>query len=267
MTSDAVTVTVAAAARPPALRQWWALTTRGLGSIVRNGEFILAFVSPAFLAICFYLPLRSMMNQTPGMDYAQFLMPIITLQSVAFVATSAAMRVAFDRANGINTRFRTLPMPLAVPGLARFAANMVLLVISLVCATIVCLVIGWRPDGGVGGTIALYAVSFGVGAALTVIADGAGVLASSPEATSQALTLPVLILGMLSTGFIPESKFPHWIGPFVRNQPVSHLAAAMRALNDGTATWAVVAPALYWTAGLLVFGLVLVVVGARRWDR
>ena len=131
----------------------------------------------------------------------------------------------------------------------------------------VCLVIGWRPEGGVGGTAGLYGVSVAVGVALAVIADGIGLLASSPEATSQALALPVLILGMLSTGFVPESQFPDWIAPFVRNQPVSQFADAMRAFNDGTATADAVLPAVWWCIGLFAVGAVLVYLGTRRLRR
>ncbi len=255
------------APRITARQQWWALTTRGLGSLVRNGEIVLALVAPVFLAVCFYLPLRSIMNQYPGMDYAQFLMPIITLQSISFVASSAAMRASFDRAHGINIRFRTLPMRISVPVLARLSTSVVLLVIALVCATAVCLVMGWRPEGSVGGTAALYGVSVAVGVSLAVIADGIGLLASSPEATSQALALPVLILGMLSTGFVPESQFPDWIAPFVRNQPVSQFADAMRAFNDDTASADVVLPAVWWCIGLFVLGAGLVYLGTRRLQR
>ncbi|MET9201185.1 ABC transporter permease [Gordonia sp. NPDC003585] len=253
--------------QPKAGRQWWALTTRGVGGLVRNGEIVLAIVAPAFLAICFYLPLRSIMNAYPGMDYAQFLMPIITLQSISFVTSSAAMRSSFDRTHGINTRFRTLPMPTPVPALARMSADMVLLFAALICATIVCLIMGWRPEGGVVGTAGLYGIAVAVGASLALIADAIGLLANSPEATSQALALPVLILGMLSTGFVPESQFPDWIAPFVRNQPISQFANAMRALNDGTATTSVVMPAIWWCIGLFVTGLILLVLGIRRLQR
>ncbi|NED67209.1 ABC transporter, partial [Streptomyces sp. SID10244] len=97
--------------------QWWTLTGRGVSSMVRNGEIIFAFVAPVLLAICFYVPLRSIMNAAPGMDYADFLMPIISLQSVSFVASSAAMRSAVDATKGINTRFLTLPMPPVIPPL------------------------------------------------------------------------------------------------------------------------------------------------------
>ncbi|MFC4745654.1 ABC transporter permease [Gordonia hankookensis] len=248
--------------RPP--QQWWALTTRGLSGIVRNGEIIFAMIAPAFLAVCFYVPLRSLMDAYPGMNYAQYLMPIIALQSVGFVASASAMRSSMDGLRGINLRFRVMPMNSLVPVAARGSANAVLLAISLVFATIASLLIGWRPHGGIGGTIGLYAVAFVVGLLVAVIADALGLLAGSPESTSQMLGLPILILGMLSTGFVPESQFPEWIQPFVRNQPVSQFSGAMRAFNDGTATWSVVAPTVYWCLGMAGLAAGLLVWAERR---
>ncbi|WP_343287465.1 ABC transporter permease [Gordonia sp. SID5947] len=245
-------------------RQWWALTSRGLTGIVRNGEIIFAMIAPAFLAVCFYVPLRSLMDAYPGMNYAQYLMPIIALQSVGFVASASAMRSSMDGLRGINLRFRVMPMSAFVPVAARGSANAVLLTISLVFATIASLLIGWRPHGGFLGTVGLYAVALTVGLLVAVIADALGLLASSPEATSQLLGLPILILGMLSTGFVPESQFPEWIQPFVRNQPVSQFSNAMRAFNDGTATWSVVAPTVYWCLGMAGLAAALLLWAERR---
>jgi ABC-2 type transport system permease protein len=78
------------------------------------------------------------------------------------------------------------------------------------------------------------------------------VLSRSPEATSQALTLPQLILGMLSTGFVPEEGFPEWIRPFARNQPISQFAHAMRDLAEGTVNSAALIPALLWCLAFVV---------------
>ena len=101
-------------ATPNSVRQWWTLSTRAIRAVVVNGEIIMAFVSPAFLAVCFYLPLRNIMN-IPGMNYAQFLMPIIVLQSVAFTATSAAMRSALDGKNGDDRNQHDPAKRLAAP--------------------------------------------------------------------------------------------------------------------------------------------------------
>nr|WP_249155083.1 ABC transporter permease [Gordonia polyisoprenivorans] len=238
-----------------------------MSRVYRNGELIFAFLSPAFLAVCFYLPLRSIMNEAPGMNYGQFLMPIIILQSVGFAASSAAMRAANDGAEGINTRFRVLPMSPAVPMLARTATNLALLVVSLLCAAIACLLVGWRADGGVVGTAGLFGLAALIGVLFAMLADGIGLIARTPEATSQALTLPTLILGMVSTGFVPLSQFPEWIQPFVRNQPISQFATAMRALDSRTATWDLVLPSLCWCAGLLALAVLLHLIGNRRLPR
>lgn len=144
------------------------------------------------------------MDAMPGMNYGQFLMPIIILQAVSFAATSAAMRSAFDVSDGINARFRVLPMPGSVPFFARLATNIALLLVSLICGSVAVLIIGWRPDGGVSGTLLLVAIALGIGLLLALVSDGLGLVAGSPQATSQILGLPTMILGMVSTGFMPE---------------------------------------------------------------
>ncbi|WP_168707563.1 ABC transporter permease [Gordonia paraffinivorans] len=250
-------------ARIRPIQQWWALSGRGAVKVFRNGEFIFAFVSPVFLAVCFYLPLSSLMN-VYGLNYGQFLMPIIVLQSVGFVASSAAMRSAFWETMGINNRFRVLPMPGTVPMLARLTTNGLLLLVSLLCATAACLVIGWRPMGGVVGTVTMYAVALVVGLLIALLADGIGLIAGSPQATSQALMLPTLILGMMSTGFVPVSQFPEWIQPFVRNQPISQFANVMRASDAGALTIEILTPTLWWCVGMFVTAVLLLQFWSRK---
>ncbi|GAB32429.1 ABC transporter permease [Gordonia otitidis] len=260
-----VSSALADGAHPKALQQWWALTTRGLAKVVRNGEIILAFLSPIFLAVCFYLPLRKVMDSLPGVNYGQFLMPIILLQAVSFAVSAAAMRASLDATQGINTRFRVLPMRAWIPMLARTATNVVLLGIAIGFGCLAALVIGWRPGGGVLGTIGVIGFVALVGVLLSMVADGIGLVAGSPEATSQALMLPTLILGMLSTGFVPESRFPEWIRPFARNQPISQFVDVMRVLDSpDTVRWATVGPSIWWCLALAVAAVVLLFVGSRR---
>ncbi|MCF8586968.1 ABC transporter permease [Gordonia liuliyuniae] len=247
-----------------AIRQWWTLTARGLVKVLRNGEFAFAFIAPVFLAVCFYVPLRKIMDTVPGMDYGTFLTPIIILLSISFAATSAAMRSAFDVSDGISARFRILPMPRSVPPLARLATNAALLIISLICAAVACLIIGWRPSGGVGGTVSLFAIALGIGILLALLSDGAGGVASSPEATSQLLGLPMMILGLVSTGFSPEERFPEWIRGFARNQPVSQFVDVLRVADSPESlTWSVAAPTVWWCVGIAVVAVALLTVGVR----
>ncbi|ORM25000.1 ABC transporter permease [Williamsia sp. 1135] len=250
------------------VQQWLALTNRSLRGMGRQGEFFLSITAPVFLTICFYIPLRAIMNNYPGMDYAQFLMPVICLQSVGFVATSAAMRAANDGSLGLTNRLRSMPVNAMVPLMARLGANMVLLVISLVWAVISGLVIGWRPDSGVLNLIGFFTVAFVVGMILAFGADIIGTISRNPEATSQALALPQLILGMLSTGFIPEERFPEWIQPFARNQPISQFTDLMRGFDGGTVTWGLLIPPLCWAGGVALVavlgGLFVTIRSSRR---
>lgn len=252
------------------VQQWWVLTCRGLLKVLRNGEFIFAFVSPAMLALCFYLPLRKAVAAVADIDYAQFLMPIVMLQSVAFVATSAAMRSAMDGQEGVHTRFRVMPMPSAVPFLARATTNLVLLLVALLCGLVACWLMGWRPipldedGGGLAGAVIAVVIVGVVGMLLALVADGLGLVAKSPEATSQLVAFPTLILGMLSSGFIPLAMFPEWIRGFVKYQPVSQVTKSMREAMEGALDWNGISLTVWWSCGLFTVATFLLVLAARR---
>ncbi|WP_454165022.1 ABC transporter permease [Gordonia iterans] len=256
--------------RPNAIQQWWVLTSRGILNAYRNGEFIFCFVSPAMLAVCFYLPLRQVVDEAASIDYAQFLMPIIMLQAMAFVASSAALKSAMDGHAGVHDRFRSLPMAAVIPFLARTATIGVLLLVALAFGLISCLMIGWRPipvdesGGGIRGALLAVLIVGAIGWALSFISDGIGMVSSSPTVTSQLVAFPTLILGMLSSGFMPLALFPEWIRGFVRNQPISQVVKAMREAMEGTATWATVKPTFWWFIGLVSIGLLLFGIAARK---
>lgn len=264
-----------APARINPAQQWWVLTQRGLLKVLRNGEFVFAFLSPALLAVCFFLPLRNVVAEVSegAIDYAQFLMPIIMLQSMAFVASASAMRSALDGQEGVHTRFRVMPMPAAVPFLARTATNAVLLVVALVFGLLACLIMGWRPvpldedGGGVAGAVLAIGIVGVFGVIFALLADALGLVATTPTATSQLVAFPTLILGMLSTGFIPLAMFPEWIRGFVRNQPISQITKSMREAMEGRLTWNGLGPTVWWAVGLLAVAVVLFALAARRTDR
>ncbi|MBY6539830.1 ABC transporter permease [Rhodococcus sp. BP-349] len=255
MSVDATTPEARARHRAPQLssfQQWKALTGRVIASQLRTHELTVALIAPAIFAIGFYLPLRFVMR-VQGIDYAQFVMPIIVLQAMAFTAISAAGRGAAEELNGINPRFKTMPIGPAVPLLARIAGATFRSALSLLAALIYGYLIGFRFTGGVISALLFVGIAMLVGTAFALGGDAIGVLSRSPEATSQALTLPQLILGMLSTGFVPEEGFPEWIRPFARNQPISQFAVAMRDLAEGTVASPALVPALLWC---LVFVIV-----------
>jgi ABC-2 type transport system permease protein len=254
-------VTAQSAAQPhPSIRtQWWVLTTRFIAPTLRNGELALTIASSVVFTAGFYIPLNQVMGTaTKGVcsSYAQYIMPLIALQAIVFAATSTAFRAATDSVRGINRRFRSMPIVPFTPVAARITAAVYRCSVALVVAVICGYVIGFRFHRS-----AVYIVAFGalvlvIGALLSFAADLIGTGTRNPEAMTPLLILPPMIFGLLSAGVQPVQQFPHWIQPFVRNQPISQFVEALRALAgdtvpfNGSVTWPVMAPTLAWLFGL-----------------
>lgn len=233
-------------------QQWWVLTLRSVIPMVTGTEMITAILSPVVFSVGFYLPLKYVMNLSGIPNYGQFLMPLIVLQSVAFVATSAAFKSAVDAVSGMDTRLKTLPIPAGIPLAARMTSNLVKLLIVFAASLVCGFAIGFRfnPDAPMQ-SIGFCLFSLLVGLSLAFGADAIGTLSKSPEITTQALMLPTLILGMLSGGFVPVTGFPEWIQPFVRNQPITQFALTMRAMTGEGVSLEILTPALIWAVGLI----------------
>jgi ABC-2 type transport system permease protein len=250
-------------ARPSSFAQWRALTGRIVRTMATKGELIVAVVTPLVFTLGFYLPLRYVMK-VRGIDYAQFVMPIIVLQTMSFTMMSNAQIAAFESMTGLSARMQTMPIGTLVPLTSRICAGLVRSVTSLAAAVAFGYLIGFRFVAGLGQAVLFLVFSLLVGTVLAVGADALGSLTRSPESLSQALTLPTLIFGMLSCGFVPESGFPPWIRPFVRNQPISQFSFAMRDMAAGGVSWQVLWVPLVWLGGLAVVFVPLAVWASVR---
>src|SRR5262249_38234935 len=161
----------------------------------------------------------------------QYLMPLIALQAVAFAAVSAAFRSATDSVQGINKRFNAMPIAALTPLESRMSASIYRCVIALVTALVCGHVLGFRFYGTWLQTAAFCILMLLIGVALSLLGDLIGASNENPEATVPVMLVPQLFFGLLSVGLQPVDRFPHWIQPFVRNQPVSQFVDALRALS------------------------------------
>lgn len=255
------------------VQQWWVLTVRLITPTLRNGELLTQVAASIMFTAGFYIPLKDTMGPfTQGMSsYAQYLMPLIAIQGVAFAGVSAAFRSATDSVQGINRRFKSMPIALLTPLASRMSASMyrctIALAVSLVCGH----VIGFRFYGGAAQTMEFCMVVLLIGAAMGLIGDLIGTANENPEATMPLMMPPLLILGLLSVGLQPFERFPSWVQPFVRDQPVSQYVYALRAFAGdstpaaGSVSWSVVMPAVAWPVGFIAIMAPLhLLVAARR---
>jgi ABC-2 type transport system permease protein len=264
-----------AAGRPTAstIQQWWVLTVRMITPTLRNGEVLTLVAMPFWCAALYYIPLKQIMGAfIQGMSsYAQYLMPLIAITGIAFAALSAAFRSATDVVAGIYRRFKAMPLAPLTPLASRMSASMyrctIALVFSLVCGHL----IGFRFYSGVLHTVGFCVMVLLIGAALSLLGDLIGVASENPEATTNLMMPPMLVFGGLSVGLQPVDRFPDWIQPFVRNQPISQFIYALRALAGdktpaaGEPSWDVIAPALAWITAVIVIVIPLhALVASRR---
>lgn len=258
MTTGSVVIDQSERPQISAPRQWWVLSIRMITPSLRNGEIGTLIAASVMFTAGFYIPLKQIVGETTGMSsYAQYLTPMVVLVAITFAAVSAAFRSATDASQGINRRFRAMPIPKLVPLTARISASMFRCTLAM-CVALACgHVIGFRFHAGVLHTVAFCAVALFIGLALSLLGDLIGAASENPEATTHMIMLPQLIFGMLSIGIQPVERFPEWIQGFVRNQPTSQFITAMRALAGDTSanvpaiSWETIGPALLWTVGII----------------
>ena len=271
--TDVVVTTALAAARPKPspFGQWWILTTRLVAPTVRNGEVLSAVVTSVVFTAGWYIPLNHIMGAVSGMSsYAQYLMPLIALQGIAFASVTGALRAATDAVKGVNRRFQSMPIGPLTPLAARMSASVYRCAVGTAAALISGHVIGFRFYRDLEYTVGFCLLLLLIGVVLSFLADLLGTNSKNPEATTQLLLLPQLIFGLLSVGIQPVERFPHWTQPIVRNQPISQFVYALRALAGdktpaaGSVTWSVVGPSLAWLVGAMTIMVPLSVIVLRR---
>jgi ABC-2 type transport system permease protein len=254
------------------IQQWWVLTVRVITPTLRNGDVLTQVAASVMFTAGFYIPLKHMMGMFAQnmSSYAQYLMPLIALQAIAFAAVSAAFRAATDSVQGINRRFKSMPIGAMTPLAARMSASMYRCVIALAVSLVCGHVIGFRFYGGLSHTVGFCAMVLLIGAALSFIGDMIGVATENPEATTHMTMLPQLIFGLMSVGVQPAERFPRWAQGFVRDQPVSQFVYALRALAGdktpaaGVVTWSVIGPGLAWVTPYVATALLLQYRVSRR---
>ncbi|GAA2278678.1 transport permease protein [Streptomyces ruber] len=201
---------------------------------------------------------------TPG-EYLQYLLPGILVLSVVMITMYTGVSVKADIEKGVFDRFRTLPIwrPSTMVGyllgdaLRYTIASMVMLTVGLV--------LGYRPAGGVGGVAAGVALLLVFSFAFSWIWTMFGLLLRTEKSVMSVSMMVIFPLTFLSNVFVDPRTMPGWLQAFVDNNPVTHLASAVRGLMAGGWPAAATVWTLGWTAlFVLVFGPVTMRLYNRR---
>ncbi|MCW2593785.1 MAG: type transport system permease protein [Mycobacterium sp.] len=231
------------------------LTTR----IVRRNltDLVFAVMVPVSGLVGLTFLLRDVIA-TGQMSYAQYILPAMVVQAMLFGALTTTDRAASEKASGLSSRMRTLPISPYVPLMARMTYCLIRGVFAVGGSILGAYLFGFRLTSG------WYAAAFVVMAltltlALSLGADATGSTAARAEVASQLLLVPQLLLVMLSTGLAPVDAFPSWLHTFVRYQPISQITETLRGFTSGHVAIGNLGTSLAWCLGLLlVFGPIAV---------
>ena len=253
-----------------AVRDALAMAGRNVRRLSRQPEqVVFNLVSPIMFVLLFRYVFGGAIGGLQGLNYVNYLVPGIAVQTVLFSAGVTGFALADDLQKGFIYRLRSLPMARSAVFGGRVVADTVNNALGLAILIITGFVVGFRPASALGLLLAallllLFALAVSLGYALI------GMVVRSAEAVNAA-TFPIIFpLTFASSAFVPVMTMPSWLQGFATHQPVSVVINAARSLIlgdtataeqrqlllGGSGTGSLVVLALVWTAGIgLLFGL------------
>ena len=242
------------------------VTWRNLLAYVRLPELLVfSTIQPVMFVLLFrYVFGNSIALSDPTIDYVDYLMPGIIVQTAVFGAAGTGIGLAEDMAKGLIERFRSLPMARSAVLAGRTLADSVRNVFVMVLITGVGVAVGFRIHGGVPAYLAALALVLLFAFALSWMVATVGLGAPNGEA-AQAAIFPMLFpLTFASSAFVDTSFMPGWLQAFANHQPVTVTVDAARDLVLGQPVgWGVVG-SIAWSLGLVA---VFVPLAVRRYRR
>lgn len=241
-----------------------AVTWRNLIGYLRIPEALFfSTLQPVMFVLLFRYVFGGAVRTGP-VDYVDFLLPGIFVQTVMFGGVGTAIGLAEDRGKGLLERFRSLPMADSAVLAGRTTADMVRNVFVVLLMTAVGYLVGFDVHTN------LFAYLAGVGLVLGfayALAWGFAALAmSAPNGeTAQLMVFPIIFpFTFASSAFVPTQTMPGWLQAFANNQPVTKMVNATRALMLGGETARPVLHAAIWSVALFLLFAPLAVARFRR---
>ena len=237
------------------------LAMRALRRIPRNPELLTAYtVQPVMFTLLFVAVFGGAI-QTPGYDdYADFMIPGIIVQQMAFGGFATALGLVDDLKKGLVDRFRSLPMSRMAVLTGRTLSDIAMNALALAVMIVVGYIVGFAFATSALEVAAGVALCLLIGYAFSWVFACVGLYASTPEGANTFGFILIFPLTFASSAFVPPETMPDWLQTFATDiNPFSTMVDAVRALfvggPGGNDIWGAVA----WSLGLIaVFGTLAV---------
>src|SRR4029450_5885432 len=226
--------------------------TRSVKRIPRQPDLLVGFtVQPVMFVLLFVYVFGGAIS-TPGLDYVDFLIPGIIVQSMTFGGFVTALGLSEDLKKGLIDRFRSLPMSRAAVLTGRTLADGATNVVQLAVMLVVGFAVGFRFGTDVPSVVAGIALCLLIGSAFSWVFAFIGLTASSPEAANAYGFTILFPVTFVSSAFVPVDSMPSWLQPIAENNPFTFMVNAARALFLGIPAGNDIWLALLWTIAIIV---------------
>src|ERR687895_847998 len=136
----------------------WEMMRRNLLHIRRTPELLLdVTLSPIMFVLLFSLVFGGSIR-TEEVNYTNFMMSGIFVQTIAFAGIYTSVLLANDLQKGMIDRFRSLPMSQSAVLTGRTLTDLMRALLAVAIMWGVGMLVGFRPDGGIGGSLAAVAL-------------------------------------------------------------------------------------------------------------
>ena len=239
------------------LRDSLEMMRRNLLHIRRTPELLLdVTLSPIMFVLLFNFVFGGAINvgNEGGEDanYINFLMAGIFVQTIAFAGIYTSVLLANDLQKGMIDRFRSLPMSQSSVLTGRTLTDLLRAALAIAIMWGVGMLVGFRPDGGIGGSLAAVGLMLLFGFALSWVGVAMGALMRTPEALQGIIFALVFPLTFVSSAFVPTASMPDWLAWFADRQPMTLVVNAVRDLTLGINVYDAEIPSIIWSVAILV---------------
>jgi ABC transporter DrrB family efflux protein len=243
------------------------VTGRNIRHFMRQPQLLLfSTVQPIMFVLLFAFVFGGAIGTSlpAGVEYIDFLLPGIFIQSQAFRSSQTAIGLAQDLERGVVDRFRSMPMARPAVLVGRTAADLVRGVFVVALMVVVGYAIGFRFQEGLLSALGAVVVVSAFGFAMSWIFTYIALRVRGAESVQSAAFVAIFPLVFASSIFVPVTTMPSWLEGFAAVSPITASVDTARALSIGGDVSEPLLQSLAWFAGIL---LVFIPLCVRRYRR
>jgi ABC transporter DrrB family efflux protein len=228
------------------------VTERNLIRLPRAPELLLAFTVQPIMFVLLFRYVFGGAIRVPGGSYAEFLIPGIVVQNIAFGGFVTSLGLNEDMQKGLIDRFRSLPMARSAVLAGRTSADIVTNGLAMAILIVTGLIIGFSFQTSVGHAIVGVLLALVFGYAFSWVFAFLGLLVKTPEAANSVGFIAVFPLTFISSAFVPGQTLPTPLRQFSDVNPFTIIVNELRWLWTGQPSPDQLWQAFAWVAFILV---------------